>query len=255
MFPDVLFFEQLLLFVISLIANAFSAFSGGGAGLLQLPALIFLGLPFAIALATHKLATVALGVGATLRHLRERQLERRFVLFILATGLPGVVLGASIILRIPDSIAQLALGILTMSLGVYSVFKRELGQQHRPQNRDGAGLWLGGAGLFVIGVLNGSLTSGTGLFVTLWLVRWYGLDYQRAVAYTLVLVGMFWNGSGALVLGLLGEIKWEWLPALLLGSLLGGYLGAHLAIIKGNRAIKRLFEVVTLLVGAKLIIG
>ncbi|MEN8169938.1 MAG: sulfite exporter TauE/SafE family protein [Pseudomonadota bacterium] len=252
MFPDLLSFEQLLLFVISLIANAFSAFSGGGAGLLQLPALIFLGLPFAIALATHKLATVALGVGATLRHLRERQLERRFVLFILATGLPGVVLGASIILRVPDLIAQLALGILTLSLGVYSVFKRELGQQHRPQNRDGAGLWLGGVGLFVIGVLNGSLTSGTGLFVTLWLVRWYGLDYQRAVAYTLVLVGMFWNGSGALVLGMLGEIKWEWLPALLLGSLLGGYLGAHLAIIKGNRAIKRLFEAVTILVGLKL---
>jgi uncharacterized membrane protein YfcA len=50
-------------------------------------------------------------------------------------------------------------------------------------------------------------------------------------------------------------VKWEWLPALLLGSLLGGYLGAHLAIIKGNRAIKRLFEVVTLLVGIKLIIG
>lgn len=255
MFPDPFTPEQLLLFVISLIANTFSAFAGGGAGLLQLPALIFLGLPFAIALATHKLATVALGVGATLRHLRESRLERPFVLFILATGLPGVVLGASLILRVPDRLAQLALGVLTLSLAGYSMLRRELGQQHRPQNRAGMGLWLGGAGLFIIGILNGSLTSGTGLFVTLWLVRWFGLDYQRAVAYTLVLVGIFWNGSGALTLGLLGEIKWEWLPALLLGSLLGGYLGAHLAIVKGNRAIKRVFEVVTVLVGTKLILG
>jgi uncharacterized membrane protein YfcA len=255
MFPVPLSPEQLLLFVISLIANAFSAFAGGGAGLLQLPALIFLGLPFAIALATHKLATVALGVGATLRHLRESRLERRFVLFILASGLPGVVLGASLILQVPDRLAQLALGVLTLSLGGYSMLRRELGQQHCPQHREGSGLWLGGAGLFAIGILNGSLTSGTGLFVTIWLVRWFGLDYQRAVAYTLVLVGVFWNGSGALTLGLLGEIKWEWLPALLLGSLLGGYLGAHLAIKKGNRAIKRVFEVVTVLVGTKLIIG
>ncbi|MFQ5471194.1 MAG: TSUP family transporter, partial [Gammaproteobacteria bacterium] len=108
---------------------------------------------------------------------------------------------------------------------------------------------------FLIGVLNGSLTSGTGLFVTLWLVSWFGLDYKRAVAYTLVLVGMFWNGSGAIVLGLLGDIEWTWLPALLLGSLLGGYLGAHLAIIKGNRLIKRGFEIITLIVGLKLIIG
>jgi uncharacterized membrane protein YfcA len=255
MFPDVFSLEQLLLLLIALVANGFSAFVGGGAGLLQLPALIFLGLPFAVALATHKVATVALGVGATLRHLREGRLERWFVLFILATGLPGVVLGSSLILRVPDRLAQLALGGLTLALGLYSMFRRELGQHYLPRNREGAGLWLGGGVLFFIGILNGSLTSGTGLFVTLWLVRWFGLDYQRAVAYTLVLVGLFWNGSGALTLGLLGEVKWEWLPALLLGSLLGGYLGAHLAIVKGNRAIKRLFEVVTLLVGIKLLIG
>jgi hypothetical protein len=109
--------------------------------------------------------------------------------------------------------------------------------------------------LFVIGALNGSLTSGTGLFVTMWLVRWFGLDYRRAIAYTLILVGVFWNGSGALTLGILGEIRWAWLPALLLGSLLGGYLGAHLAIRSGNRWIKRAFETVTLLMGVKLIVG
>ena len=247
--------ENLLLFLVSLVANALSAFAGGGAGLLQLPALLFLGLPFGIALATHKVATVALGVGATLRHLTSSTLERGFVLFILACGVPGVVLGASLILQVPDRVAKIALGILTLGLGLYSLFRRELGQQYQPRHRSGWPLWLGGAGLFVIGVLNGSLTSGTGLFVTLWLVRWFGLDYQRAVAYTLVLVGMFWNGAGALTLGVLGDIKWDWLPALLLGSLLGGYLGAHLAITRGNRAIKRVFEVVTMVVGAKLVMG
>ncbi|MFO7592625.1 MAG: sulfite exporter TauE/SafE family protein, partial [Pseudomonadota bacterium] len=228
--------EQLLLFVISLIANLFSAFAGGGAGLLQLPALIFLGLPFGVALATHKVASVALGVGATIRHMRQSTLERRFVLFILACGLPGVVLGAAIILRVPDRGAEIALGCLTTGLGIYSWLKPGLGQTYQPRNRAGSGLWFGGIALFCIGVLNGSLTSGTGLFVTIWLVRWFGMDYQRAVAYTLVLVGLFWNGSGALTLGVLGEIRWDWLPGLLLGSLLGGYLGAHLAITKGNRA-------------------
>jgi len=247
--------EQALLFVISLFANLFSAFAGGGAGLIQLPALIFLGLPFAVALATHKVASVALGVGATIRHLREESLERRFALFMLAAGLPGVVLGATLILEVPDRIAQVALGVLTMGLGVYSFFKPSLGLEHEPRHRDLAGFVIGGLMMFFIGVLNGSLTSGTGLFVTMWIVRWFGLDYKRAVAYTLILVGVFWNGSGALTLGLLAEIKWQWLPALLIGSLIGGYLGAHLAIVKGSRWIKRVFEVITLLVGLKLIIG
>jgi uncharacterized membrane protein YfcA len=233
----------------------FSALSGGGAGLIQLPVLIFLGLPFGVALATHKVATVALGIGATIRHLRESHLERQFALFMVAAGVPGVILGASVILRVPDRSAQVALGILTMGLGIYSIFSPQLGQLHTPVHRDRHGYIIGGIILFLIGVLNGSLTSGTGLFVTLWLIRWFGMDYKRAVAYTLVLVGLFWNGTGAVTLGLLGEIYWLWIPALLLGSVLGGYAGAHLAIVKGNKLIKRAFEAVTLLIGLKLIIG
>jgi uncharacterized membrane protein YfcA len=247
--------NQLLIFVISLVANVFSAFAGGGAGLIQLPALIFLGLPFGIALATHKVATVALGVGATIRHLKEEALERRFAAFILAFGLPGVILGANIVLSIPERSAEIALGILTAGLGIYSWLKPSLGQTHAPLHRDRYGYLIGGVVVFGIGALNGSLTSGTGLFVTLWLVRWFGLDYKRAVAYTLILVGLFWNATGALTLGLLGDIQWSWLPALLLGSLLGGYVGAHLSIVKGNKWIKRVYEVITFLVGCKLIIG
>jgi len=246
--------EQLILFLVSLLANLFSAFAGGGAGLIQLPALIFLGLPFSIALATHKVASVALGIGATARHLRERALELPFAAFILVCGIPGVVLGASLILHVPDQAARIALGMLTISLGVFSWYRPALGLVHTPSHRNRTGFLLGGGGLFIIGVLNGSLTSGTGLFVTMWLVLWFGLDYRRAVAYTLVLVGVFWNGSGALTLGILGEIRWSWLPALLLGSLLGGYAGAHLAIVKGNRWIKTAYEVITVSVGVSLII-
>ena len=247
--------EQFILFLISLVANLFSAFSGGGAGLVQLPALIFLGLPFTIALATHKVASVALGIGATIRHLREPSLERRLVTWILVFGLPGVVVGANIIFFVPERAAEVALGVLTAGLGVYSWLNPTLGQTVQPAHRDRRGILIGGLALFVIGALNGSLTSGTGLFVTLWLVRWFGLDYQRAIAYTLILVGVFWNSAGALMLGILGEIRWSWLPALLLGSLIGGYLGAHLAIKSGNRWIKRAFEIVTLLVGLMLILG
>ncbi len=247
--------DLFLLFLISFVANLFSAFSGGGAGLVQLPALIFLGLPFGMALATHKVASVALGIGATIRHMKEKALERQFMLFILLTGVPGVVLGASLILQIEDRLATIALGVLTLGLGIYSIFKKSLGQVADPQHRDLRGYVIGGMVLFLIGILNGSLTSGTGLFVTLWLIRWFGLDYKGAVTYTLILVGVFWNGSGALTLGLLGEIKWEWLPVLVAGSLLGGYGGAHLAITRGNKWIKRGFEVVTIAVGSKLIIG
>lgn len=249
------FIEHFILFVISLLANTFSALSGGGAGLIQFPVLIFLGLTFSVALATHKVASVALGLGAALRYISTSRLERQFVILLLVAGLPGVVIGGSVILMVPDRIAEIALGVLTGSLGIYSLFKPTLGQLYTPLNRERNGYLIGAVILFFLGILNGSLTSGTGLFVTIWLILWFGMDYQRAVAYTLILVGLFLNGAGAITLGILGEIKWDWIPALLLGSLLGGYLGSHLALRWGNRWIKRSFEIVTLLIAIRLIWG
>jgi hypothetical protein len=245
--------DHLILFIVSLIANALSALAGGGAGLLQLPALLFLGLAFSTALATHKIASVALGVGATLRHAKEEPLNFRFALFILAAGLPGVVLGALWVLNLSDPIAKFVLGWLTLGVGAYSWSQKNLGQTVSEKHRDTTGMLLGSLGIFTIGFLNGSLTSGSGLFVTLWLVRWFGLDYKRAVAYTLILVGFFWNGLGAITLALRAPVQWDWLPALLLGSFMGGYIGAHLSIIKGNRLIKIMFQTMAIMVGAKLI--
>jgi len=109
------------------------------------------------------------------------------------------------------------LGLLTAGLGIYSWLNPQLGQSVERLHSDRRGVLVGGLVLFGIGVLNGSLTSGTGLFVTMWLVRWFGLDYRHATACTLILVGVFWNSAGALTLGLPGEIRWSWLPALLLG--------------------------------------
>jgi len=245
--------EQVLLFFISILANGISALAGGGAGLLQLPALLMLGLSFSMALATHKVASVALGVGATARHLKENRLSLWFSMHILFFGLPGVILGAICILGVPDDIARKALGILTISLGVFSILRPELGLHSYKKNFQLRQWVAGGLGLFFIGILNGSITSGTGLFVTLWLVMWYGLDYQRAVAYTLILVGLVWNGVGAITLGVQTDIKWSWLLPLVLGAFSGGYLGAHFSIVKGNKLIKRCFEAITILVGFSLL--
>jgi uncharacterized protein len=245
---------QAILFMTAVVANFFSALSGGGVGLIQFPILIFLGLSFAAALATHKVASVFLGVGAILRHMKANQLEQRSSLIILAAGLPGVVLGASLILEAPEKLALMTLGLLTISLGIYSIFKPKLGVDYAPKNWQGSGLAKGMVGLFVVGFLNGSITSGSGLFLTVWLIRHFGMDYKRAVAYTLVLCGFAWNGTGAIVLGLAGDIAWDWLPALIIGSIIGGYLGTHLAIRQGNRLVKRAFEATTILIGLKLLL-
>ena len=73
------------------------------------------------------------------------------------------------------------------------------------------------------------------------------------IAYTLIIVGLFYNAIGAITLGLLTNINWNILPVLFIGSLLGGYIGAKISLSKSNRVIKIVYQVITITVGVSLI--
>ncbi len=247
--------DTLTLFFGSLIANTLASLSGGGAGLLQFPLLIFLGLPFSVALGTHKVASVALGLGAASTHLRSGTIKWKVALYLILSGSIGVILGANLIVQIPDGIAEKMLGTMILALGIYSRFKTSLGQAEVIRNRHPIGWVIGGIGLLFIGIINGSLTAGSGLLVTLFLVRWFGYDYKQAVAYTMICVGLFWNGIGGIAVVQVGApIHWAWLPVLLFSSFLGGSLGAWAATRYSNRVIKVAFEILTFAVGIKLLV-
>jgi uncharacterized membrane protein YfcA len=106
--------------------------------------------------------------------------------------------------------------------------------------------------IFLTGFLNGSLSAGTGLIFTIILISWYGMDYKKAIAYTLIIVGIFFNALGAATLGLLAEIEWLLLPALFFGSLIGGYLGAKISLSKSNRTIRTIYQIITITIGVSL---
>ncbi len=246
--------EHFLLFLISLFSNLFSAFSGGGAGVIQLPAILLIfNLPFVVALASHKIATVALGLGASLRFLKEKKIEKKFFLESIFVGGPGTIIGASLIGYIDDDIARISLGILIILVSIYSYLQKEIGLQDSDQAIHLTDRIIGLGMMFLIGLINGSLSAGTGLFFTIWLVVWYGMSYKRAIAYTLVIVGVFYNAIGAITLASYTDVFWYILPALILGSLIGGYLGAHIALSKDNKTIKKFYQIITLIVGLKLI--
>jgi uncharacterized membrane protein YfcA len=79
------------------------------------------------------------------------------------------------------------------------------------------------------------------------------MDYKNAIAYTLIVVGFFYNSIGAITLGMLTEINWNILPVLFIGSLIGGYVGARMSLSKSNQTIKIIYQIVTISVGISLI--
>ncbi len=251
---DYSFYKSISIFLISFFSNTFSAISGGGAGLLQLPALIISGVPYYQALASHKFATVALGIGGSLRNYKSLKNDIYIALQILFFGLPGVIFGTSLVESISEEYLYLLLGIFSILLGFYSFLKSDLGLLSGNKK-----LYLIHkirflVFIFLIGILNGSISSGTGLLVTILLIKTFGMDFLRAISMTFFTVGIFWNFTGAIFLSKIGYISSNILVLLIIGSFTGGYFGAHLSQLKGNVLVKKTFTVVCLSVGVSLTI-
>ena len=251
---DYPFYKNISIFLISFFSNTFSAISGGGAGLIQLPALILLGVPYYKALAVHKLATVALGLGGSLRNYKSLKNDIYIAWQILIFGLPGVIFGASIVEFISEQYLYFFLGIVSIFLSIYSYLKSDLGLSSSRNELNFFQRVRFLIFIFLIGILNGSISSGTGLLVTILLVKIFKMDFLRAISLTFFTVGIFWNFTGAIFLSRAGSFSSNLLLLLLIGSFTGGYFGAHLSKLKGNRLIKRTFTIVCLSVGISLFI-
>ena len=252
--PDHSIYKGITIFLISFFSNTFSAISGGGAGLLQLPALILSGVPYYQALASHKLATVALGIGGSLRNYKSLRNDIHIAVQILIFGLPGVILGASIVEFISEQYLYLFLGIFSILLAFYSFIRSDLGLTSVNNNLNLIHKIRFLIFIFFIGILNGSISSGTGLLVTITLIKTFGMDFLRAISLTFFTVGIFWNFTGAIFLSKIGTVPKNILFLLLIGSFAGGYFGAHLSKLKGNVLVKKTFTTVCLLVGISLFI-
>ena len=251
---DYSIYKSISIFFISFVSNTFSAISGGGAGLLQLPALILSGVPYYQALASHKFATVALGLGGSLRNFKSLKKDMYVACQILIFGLPGVVFGASIVEYISEKYLYLLLGIISISLALYSFLKTDLGLSSENNELNFIRKIRFLIIIFFIGILNGSISSGTGLIVTMLLIKTLGMDFLRAISLTFFTVGIFWNFTGAIFLIKIGTVPLKILILLILGSFIGGYFGAHLSKLKGNKLVKKTFTTICLLVGISLFI-
>ena len=251
--PNLTFVSQFIIFIISYLSNFFSSIAGGGAGLIQLPALILFGIPYYKALAAHKIATVALGIGGSLRNYKNLEKNYLIIFQLLVFGIPGVVLGTFIVGLISEEYLYLFLAFFTIVLGIYSFIKPNLGLMTIQKKIEPFTYIRFNFIAFIIGILNGSISSGTGLLVTILLIQTFGLDFLSSISITFLTVGIFWNAAGAIALSKIGTLPLSILIILILGSFIGGFSGAHLSNLKGNIFIKKLFTCLCFLIGVTLI--
>ncbi len=238
-----------LLFAAGLVAGTVDAIAGGG-GLITLPALLGVGLPVPLALGTNKLGAV-FGSGSATWSFRQRGLVRLrdCVLGILLTAV-GAFAGAFAVRRLDQDFLAKVIPWLLAVIVIYMVFRPRLGETSRHHRMERPAFYL----LFGLGLgfYDGFFGPGVGSFWTIAFIMLLGFDFLQAAAHTKVmnftsnaaaLVYFAWAGSVLLAPGLVMGA----------GQLLGGRLGAHLAMTRGARFIRPIFLVMAGLTVLKLL--
>ena len=220
---------HLFIFIIAFLINTISALSGGGAGIVQLPVLLFLDLSYPSALATHKLANCALGVGSFFKFIKSFKLEKQILVALVLVGAIGVYAGSFVIKFLNQEIAEIFLAIIMLVIFVHFRFEKKLKLDISKYKLNNFTFHaIGCLGFFIIGFINGTVSSGAGILAIFWLTFWYRLTYQSALFHTLIFIGIFYNLVGAILLDRLFIIDLKYLPALAFGAFFGGYFGANL---------------------------
>jgi uncharacterized membrane protein YfcA len=217
----------------------------GGGGLVQLPALL-LGLPGATpaqVLATNKFGSVW-GTGtAAVTYWRRVRPDLRTALPMAAVAYVGAVVGALIGLHIPKAAFNPVIFVMLVVVGAYTLLRPSLGESTQlrwsGQRHTVAAMLTG----FVIGVYDGALGPGTGSFFVFALVGLMGYAFLEASAKAKI-ANLATNLGALTVFAPGGHIVWSVGITMAAANLLGGYVGARTAVVRGNRFIRVVFVVV-----------
>lgn len=247
LFGEISFAAGAFMVTAAFFAGFVDAIAGGG-GLIQLPALL-IGLPQSSVvqvLGTNKLASFFGTSAAAIMFRRRVKPDLAFTLTIALPAFFGSISGALLAASIPaDALRPLVL-ILLVVVVFYTWRRPTLGEievlRHTPRRRTLIAI-LAGAG---IGFYDGIFGPGTGTFLMLALVALLGFAFLTASSIAKI-VNLSTNLGAIVVFGLHGVILWRLGLVLALANVLGGVLGAHMAIRGGSPLVRRVFLLVAVL--------
>lgn len=242
---DVLF----LLFACGLSAGFIDAIAGGG-GLITVPALLWAGLPPQVALGTNKMQSTWGTAMAVRKYAKAGLVSWQETRFTVLVTFIAAALGAWVVTLVSNAALKAVVPWLLLAVAVYVLLSPRLGSATRRARLSLAAFALLAGG--VLGFYDGFFGPGTGAFWTMACVSLMGMELTRATAFTKV-ANLTSNAASLIVFIALGRVNYEIAGAMIAGQLIGGRLGAGMAIKHGAPFIRVIFIGVVLAMVAKLL--
>ncbi|MFF0432263.1 sulfite exporter TauE/SafE family protein [Streptomyces sp. NPDC004327] len=254
--PDISLTTLVLLCIAAFAAGWIDAVVGGG-GLLQLPALL-LGLPHVAAaqiLGTNKAVSIVGTTGAAVTYLRKTPVKVGMAVRIGLAALAGSMGGAFFAAGISSAVLRPVIMVVLLGVAAFVMFRPTFGTRAEGTERPAltrarivtAIVVVGGG----IGFYDGLFGPGTGTFLVLALTAVLHLDLVTASA-TSKIVNVCTNAGALAMFAYQGHVLWQLAAVMAVFNLLGGTIGARMALAKGAEFVRGVLLVVVFSLVAKL---
>ncbi|MFF7848330.1 sulfite exporter TauE/SafE family protein [Streptomyces sp. NPDC007910] len=254
--PEISLTTLVLLCLAALVAGWIDAVVGGG-GLLLLPALL-LGLPHVPAaqvLGTNKAVAIVGTTGAAVTYVRRAPVQVRTAVRIGFAALAGSMAGAFFAAGISSDVLRPVIMVVLLGVAAFVMLRpsfgvRAEGEERTPLTRARivtAIVVVGGG----IGFYDGLFGPGTGTFLVLALTAVLHLDLVTASA-TAKIVNVCTNAGALAMFAYQGTVYWQLAAVMAVFNLVGGTVGARMALSKGAEFVRGVLLVVVLSLVAKL---
>ncbi len=235
------FITLLIFFFIGFFARLLSNLAGGGAGLLEAPLLLMLGVPPKITVATRKFAAIG-GHGITAYQFNKfKKIHWGIAIPLAIITVVATAIGANMLVSVNDELVKHMIAIMMLVALPFTFLKKIFGLKKKIVSKSKT--YVGYIINFFISILDSFIGVGGGLLSSLSIIIFMGLTYlevnaiRRITGLTLAIVG-------TIIYAQHGLINWEIGFSLMLGGIFGGYFGARIAIKKGSSLVKIIFSIV-----------
>lgn len=240
----------LLIFLFGLVAGFFNTLAGG-ASVITLPLLIFLGLPPIVANATNRVAIVAQNLSAVAGFQRKGSLEWRYSLWLAISSTAGSIWGAELALNVGDEAFKKILALVMVIVGGVILWNPQQ-RYHHDQEAMGLKQRLIAAVLFFfIGIYGGFLQAGVGLVMIASLGLVNNLKLTKINTIKVMVMGIY-SLAAVIVFAINDKINWPYALVLALGNSVAAWLTSQWSVGKGETWIRPVLVFCVLVMAIKL---
>jgi len=236
---------------VGVIAGFLNVMAGGGS-LLTVPVMVFMGLPGPVANGTNRIAILAQNLTAVTAFFRRGFSEFRLSLTLAACAIPGALLGALTGVQLEGEWFNRILALVMVAVMVIMHFDKGAAERQPDYQPSARQLRNGHLMMVGVGFWGGFIQIGVGFIIMPVLNRVMGLDLVRTNMHKVFIVAVYTIVALAVFASQV-EILWIVGAALALGNSIGGYLGAHFTVSKGEALIRWVLNIVLVVFIAKLL--